>query len=116
REIAGKHLEVFSSILSNNYLSEGTLNLTSEVTDSTVSPFSDKLMLYHITALIASGVGQYGASMSVSPRRDLGEKYARLSAEIALYAEDGANIMINKGWMEQPPKAADRKELAKKKG
>ncbi|WP_419158854.1 DUF3231 family protein [Rossellomorea sp. BNER] len=32
------------------------------------------------------------------------------------YSEDGANIMIDNGWMEQPPLAADRDELAKRKG
>lgn len=113
REISGKHLEVFSSKLYEDYLSRGTLNLTSEVTDSTVSPFSDKLMMYHVAALIASGIGQYGVAMAASPRHDLSVTYARLSTEIAHYADDGANIMINNGWMEQPPRAADRKKLAK---
>jgi hypothetical protein len=88
--------------------------MTSEVTNSTVSPFSDKLMMFHIAGLIASGIAQYGISISVSPRRDIGVMYTRLMAEIAKYSEDGANIMINNGWMEEPPKAADRDELAKK--
>jgi hypothetical protein len=95
REIAGKHLEIFSSILHENYLSQGTLNLTSEVTNSKVAPFSDKLMMYHISALIGSGIGQYGMAMASSPRHDLGIHYARLSTELAHYADDGANIMIN---------------------
>jgi len=34
-------------------------------------------------------------------------------AEIGAYAEDGANIMIDNGWLEQPPGAADRDLLAK---
>lgn len=112
REISGKHLEVFNSILNKEYLSDGTLNLTSEVTDSTVSPFSDKLMMYHISALIASGIGQYGIAMSTSPRHDLGVTYARLIAELAKYTNEGAKIMIDNEWMEQPPEAADRKKLA----
>lgn len=113
REIAGKHFEIFSSILHENYLSQGTTNLTSEVTDSTVSPFSDKLMMYHIAALIASGIGQYGIAMSTSPRHDLGMTYGRLILELAKYTNKGANIMIKNAWMEQPPKAADRKDLAR---
>lgn len=115
-EIAGKHLEVFSSLLNEDYLSQGTMNLTSEVTDSTVAPFSDKLMMYHISALIASGIGQYGISMSMSPRHDIGVKYSRLLMELFKYTNEGAKIMINNAWMEQPPEAADRKDLAKKKG
>lgn len=114
RDISGKHVEIFNSLLHKNYLS-GVTPLTPEVTDSTVAPFSDKLMMYHITALIASGIGQYGMAMSTSPRRDLGIDYARLMAEIAKYADDGARLMIHNGWMEQPPEAADRKKLAKKK-
>lgn len=113
REISGKHVEVFTSILNDDYLSNSALIMTPEVTDSTVSPFSDKLMMQLVTVLIASGIGQYGVAMAASPRRDLGAHYARLSAEITAYAEDGANIMIDHGWMEQPPMAADRKDLAK---
>lgn len=115
REISGKHLEIFSSLLNQDYLSQGTMNLTSEVTDSTVSPFSDKLMMFHITTLIASGIGQYGRAMSTSPRHDIGVKYSRLIAEIAKYSNEGAKIMIDNGWMERPPEAADRKDLANKK-
>jgi hypothetical protein len=29
------------------------------------------------------------------------------------YVEDGANILIDHGWMEQPPQAVDREALAK---
>lgn len=113
RDISKKHLEVFTSILHDSYLSDGALLMTPEVTDSITPPFSDKLMIDLITSLIASGLGQYGASMAASPRRDLGTHYTRLTAEIAAYAEDGANIMIDNAWMEQPPMAADRKDLAK---
>lgn len=113
REIAGKHLEVFSSMLNKNHLS-ATENLTAEVSDSSTPPFSDKLMMYHITALIASAMGQYGVSAAASPRHDISVTYARLVAEISHYSEDGANLMIENGWVEQPPQAADRQDLAKK--
>ncbi|UOR13442.1 DUF3231 family protein [Halobacillus amylolyticus] len=114
KQISAKHFKIFSSVLHEENLSSAK-NLTSEVTDSTVAPFSDKLMMFHISGLVASGIAQYGASMSTSPRRDLGLMYTRLTPEIAMYAEDGANIMIENGWMEQPPQAADRGELVKKK-
>lgn len=87
----------------------------SEVTKSTISPFSDKLMLFHIISLISTASGYYGAAFSLSQRRDLAAKYAMMIAEIAKYAEDGVNIMINKGWMEQPPTFDDRKKLANEK-
>lgn len=68
--------------------------------------------MFHTTALIASGIGHYGTGLATSSRRDLSVQYTRLSAENARYAEDGANIMIENGWMEQPPLAADRDALA----
>ncbi|WP_106494714.1 DUF3231 family protein [Lentibacillus sp. Marseille-P4043] len=113
QEIASKQLEVFTSILREDLIADGSRVMTSEVTKSTVAPFSDKLMMVMITTLIASGMGQYGSSMSVSPRHDLGVQYTRLIAEIAKYSNEGAKLMIDNGWMEQPPIAADRKDLAK---
>jgi hypothetical protein len=115
RDLARKHHEVFESLLREDDLS-GTINYTSEVTDSTVTPFSDKLMMYHTSFQAAPLIGQYGISIASSPRRDLSTHYSRLLAEVGLFAEDGANIMIDNGWMEQPPKSADREALAYIKG
>jgi hypothetical protein len=112
RDISAKHIEVFSSILNDEYL-PAPMTWDHEVSDSTVSPFSDKLIMFHISVLSASGIGQYGMAMSTSPRRDLGTHYTRLSAEIGKFAEDGAKIMIKNGWLEKPPQAADREQLAK---
>lgn len=112
REIAKKDLETLGSILDQNYLSRGAFNLTGEVTDSKAAPFSDKLMMYHIAALSTSAVGQYRIAMSSSPRHDLGLMYACLSAKIYKYTNDGTNIMIDHGWVEQPPEATNRKNLS----
>jgi len=113
REIAGKHLAVFTEKLHDDYLPTSSLLLTSEVTESTDSPFSDKLMTVFINKLISIGIGGYGFSLSLSPRRDLAVDYSRLMSEIATYSDDGAELLIKNGWMEQPPMAADRKDLAK---
>ncbi|MEW9676098.1 DUF3231 family protein [Lentibacillus sp. L22] len=112
RDIAAKQLKAFTKILNKDYIPDGACILTSEVTNSTVAPFSDKLMMCLITTLIASGLGQYGTSMSLSPRHDLGAMYAQHMAEVGKYSNKGANILIEHGWMEQPPMAADRKDLA----
>ncbi|MFE8700112.1 DUF3231 family protein [Cytobacillus sp. FJAT-54145] len=112
--ICNKHVEIFNSILTEEQLPVPR-NWTSEVTNSTVSPYSDKLMLFHIVTLVAVTVGYYGTALSVCQRRDLFMQYMRLMTEIGLYAEDGTNILINKGWLEQPPTADDRIAIAKKK-
>lgn len=41
--------------------------------------------------------------------------YERLSLKIAQYAKDGADIMIQNEWLEQPPGTKDKAQLAKKK-
>jgi hypothetical protein len=87
----------------------------SEVTNATTPAFSDKLMLFHVVSLISASAAFYGAGLSVSQRRDLAVQYARLIAEMGLFAEDGVNIMIKNGWMEQPPGAIDRDALLESK-
>jgi hypothetical protein len=84
------------------------------ITTSTFSPFSDKIMLFHKVDMFAIKIRAFGNSMAVNGRRDIGLMYTKCLAEVALFVEDGANIMIEHGWMEQPPKAIDRNDLASK--
>ncbi|HYK71718.1 MAG TPA: DUF3231 family protein [Pseudoneobacillus sp.] len=114
KQIAQKHIDYFSDILKKEDL-PAPMTWDTALSDSTEPVFSDKLMMFHVSAMIAAGVGNYGTSMSGSPRRDLGARYASLVPEISLYAEDGANIMIKHGWLEEPPQTDDRKRLIKQK-
>jgi hypothetical protein len=109
--ISDKHVEVFGSVLSQDHLPSAS-SWSTLPTDSTVPTYSDKLLMAHMNALNSAGIAHYGKSLGLSPRRDLGAHYVRLTAEIAEFAEDGANIMIKNGWMEQPPQAPDRDQLA----
>ena len=87
-DICKKHLEVLGSILNEDDL-HSPKTLASEVTNSTIPPFSDKLMMYHIVSLLSVAAGYYGAALSVCQRRDLFLQYTRLMAEVGQYAEDG---------------------------
>jgi ferritin-like metal-binding protein YciE len=109
-DIAKKHLEVLHSILNEGDLPSPMTHDT-DVLDSQVPPFSDKLMLFHTGLLSAAGIANFGGSISLSLRRDLVTHYSRLIAEAGQYAEDGANLMIKNGWMEEPPQADNHKEL-----
>jgi hypothetical protein len=111
KDISSKHLEIFSSVLRESDI-PSALPWDTAVTDSTIAPFSDKLMLFQATAMNALGIAYYGTSMSTSVRHDISAHYARLMAEIGKYAEDGANLMIENGWLEEPPRAIDHKQLA----
>ncbi len=111
KEIASKHVKVFDAALEENDLPVPLL-LDDQVTDSTESPFSDKLLMFATTTLTALSIGFYGTSLAISSKKDVAADYVRLSAEIASYGEDGAKIMIENGWMEEPPLAPDRDKLA----
>ncbi|MGM8365725.1 DUF3231 family protein [Virgibacillus sp. W0181] len=112
RDISRKHTDIFSNLLREDYLTV-PVAWDAQPTDSTEAPFSDKLMMFHILTMNASGIGEYGTALGVSERADLSVTYTRLTAEIAKFLKDGADIMINNGWMEKPPQAADRKQIAK---
>ncbi|WP_407268847.1 DUF3231 family protein [Radiobacillus sp. PE A8.2] len=112
-KIARKHVKAFGTKLEESYLTVPS-TLVTEITDSTAKTFSDKIMMFYTAALIALSTGYYGTGLAQSPRVDLGIMYNKLSVEIQLYSEDGANIMIQNRWLEQPPMASDRDELAKK--
>ena len=111
-EVSKKHIDLFSGKLKESNLPVA-MTWDADITTSTAYTFSDRLMMYYTTALIALSVGFYGTSTSVSPRMDLGAMYNRLSLEIQKLSEDGANIMIKNQWLEQPPMAPNRKDLAK---
>jgi hypothetical protein len=113
KDIANKHIKIFSEILLNEDLAIPP-NYDGEVLVSTESPFSDRLMMYHVLFLTQGGMGNYGMSMSSAQRHDLAIMYGRLMTEVGKYADDGANIFIHHGWMEQPPLAPDREALSNK--
>ena len=111
QDLAKKHSEVLSNLIKDDDLSLPK-SWDSEVTDSTVAPFSDKLMMQHTTTLTAVSMGNYGLALGSSTRVDIAADYMRLMAEVGQFGEDGVQLMIKNRWLEQPPQAADRKELA----
>ncbi|MCR2820956.1 DUF3231 family protein [Lederbergia panacisoli] len=112
KDIAKKHIKVFGSYLEMCSLPV-PMSYDQDVTESKESPFSDKLMMFHFSLMIYAGIGNYGVAISECQRSDLTIDYSRLVAEILKYSEDGANIMIANGWLEQQPLSANRKDLAK---
>jgi hypothetical protein len=78
------------------------------VTTSTYSPFSDKIMLFHKVDMFAMKIRSFGNSLAVTARRDINFLYVRTLMNIGLFVDDGINILIDKGWLESPPKAYDR--------
>ncbi|MFE8699997.1 DUF3231 family protein [Cytobacillus sp. FJAT-54145] len=110
--IADKVVEFMAHILSEENISQPP-TLESEVLKSTTPPFSDKLIMFQVTQLSGMSLGYYGVALGTVSRRDLGSKFMRITMEAVMYAEDGANILIDHGWMEKPPSAIDNIEIAK---
>ncbi|KAB2492682.1 DUF3231 family protein [Priestia endophytica] len=114
RDISRKHMRLFTKLLLDSDI-ESPISPDVAITDSTTSPFSGKLMMFHMGMLSATGTGNYATAASASQRTDLVINYERLSLEVAQYAKDGADIMIKNKWMEQPPTTLDKEQLVKKK-
>lgn len=110
KEISEKQIRVFNEILLKEQLL-GNISTTMEVTDATVLPFSNKLIVSLFHSLNAIDITLLGHAMSVSMRTDLVTNYQKFISEILLYATKGFNLMVEREWLQQPPMAPNRKEL-----
>jgi hypothetical protein len=84
-----------------------------EVTTSTDSPFSDKLMLYHIGFLFQAAQNYHGTGLASAMRSDLVTAYESIILKNIMVTKKWFNLMVENRWMEQPPLAPNRKEIAK---
>jgi hypothetical protein len=91
----------------------GTVMTNSDVSTSTVSPFSERLILNLVTMINTQGITYIGRALGMSSRTDLATEYLTLIPEILKYGKEGADILISRGWLEEPPHTPNRKELAK---
>ncbi|WP_332693400.1 DUF3231 family protein [Halalkalibacter lacteus] len=83
-------------------------------TRSTVAPFSDKLMMYCTSLFCSFAMGGSSLGTAFSLRNDLPAKMTIFMKDTFEYAHKGAKIMINNGWMEEPPQMEERKQLINK--
>jgi hypothetical protein len=84
-----------------------------EVTASTDSPFSDKLMMYHIGFLFQAAQNYHGAGLASAMRTDLVTAYEKTILKNLMVTKKWYNLMVQNKWLEQPPLAPNRKEIAK---
>lgn len=111
KDLSSKIIAELTSI----FMEEGIpIPSTSEsfVTDSTVAPFSEKLMLMHVLIMCAQGVSSKGMAISASARGDLQSKYMKFLTQIMNYSKKCSDILIDNGWLEQPPQAVKHENLA----
>jgi hypothetical protein len=111
---ADQQIKAFSKIMQTDNLPVPK-SWETEVTSSTDSPFSDKLMLYHIGFLIQSAQAYHGAGLATAMRTDLVATYENTILQALMLTKKWFNIMVQNKWLEQPPLAPNRKEIAKEK-
>lgn len=106
-----QHIESFGQILSKDDVPVPSSS-NKGLTDSTVSPFSDKLMMFHSTEMLGNIIiANYGGAIGSAMRSDLITDYVRFAAEISQHAKRGIDIMIENEWLEQPPQALNHEKL-----
>ncbi|MCB5238619.1 DUF3231 family protein [Niallia circulans] len=111
-KLASKQIKIYTNRLINQDLPSPKL-MDTHITDSTASPFSDKLLMYHVSLAGNMALANIGTALSEMLRHDLAAEYIALIPTIGKYNNDGLNIMIEQGWLEEPYTAADRKKLSK---
>ncbi len=110
KELAKKVVSTVSSlILDSDILPPATW--AGKATDSIVSPFSDKLMMFLMNIMSSSAIAGNAAGMAFSMRSDLPAKLAVITLDTQMYAREGGKIMIKHKWLEEPPQMEDRNEL-----
>lgn len=86
----------------------------SHITDSTISPFSDRLMMFHVGFKMTSAIAYYGTGIGASMRADVIAAYSKNIGVVMDSAKEWLSIMVKNGWLEKPPEAIDRKKLTQK--
>ncbi|MCM3729984.1 DUF3231 family protein [Neobacillus cucumis] len=113
-KIADQQIKDFSKIMQTDNLPVPK-SWETEVTTSTNSPFSDKLMLYHIGFLFQAAQAYHGAGLASAMRTDLVSTYESTILQNLMLTKKWFNLMVQNKWLEQPPLAPNRKEIAKEK-
>ena len=103
-KLAGKDAESFDVLLQQDHLPIPE-KWDDEITDSTVSPFSDKLIMFHAGFLVNSALTYYGASLGSSLRSDIIVNYSKVFTHAMEAGVISYNIMVKHGWMEKQPEA-----------
>ncbi|MFD2043124.1 DUF3231 family protein [Ornithinibacillus salinisoli] len=106
-KLAGKDAESFDMILQQENLPTPD-NWDNEVTNSTISPFSDKLMMFHAAFLVNSALSYYGAALGSSLRSDMVVNYYTVHNHAMQAGAICYNIMVKYGWLEKQPEADNK--------
>lgn len=112
KKLSEKQITAFNNVLVKDDAFP-TYPVSMEVTASTIAPFSEKLMLFFISSSNSVGLSTLCQAITMSTRKDLAVHYMLFVTEIMKYGASGLKLLVERGWMEQPPQQDDRKDLSK---
>ncbi|CAN7412327.1 DUF3231 family protein [Rossellomorea sp. LjRoot5] len=112
KKLSEKQITTFNHVLVKDDAFP-TYPVSMEVTASTIAPFSEKLMLFFISSSNSVGLSTLCHAITMTTRKDLAVHYMLFVSEIMKYGADGLKLLVERGWMEQPPQEEDRKDLSK---
>lgn len=107
KELAKKVISIMTSLLLDSDIPAPS-TWAGLITDSTISPFSDKLMMYNTSLLSIFGLGSNSVGAGFSFRNDLLLSIGDVTSDTFDFAKDGGTILIKHGWLEEPPSAVNR--------
>ncbi|KQX46687.1 MULTISPECIES: DUF3231 family protein [unclassified Paenibacillus] len=111
-QTSNDHIQLLSKKLKDDNLPV-PMSWETEITESTDSPFSDKLIMFHTGFLFLTSQSYHGLGLAGSMRSDLILDYERIILKDLTVSKNWFDLMIKNKWLEQPPIAPNRKELAK---
>jgi hypothetical protein len=114
QKISDQAIQTFGKILHQDNLPV-PMSWETEITTSQESPFSDKLMMYHMGFLFQTSQAFYGAGIAAAMRTDLVVNFEQAILKGLMVTKKWFTIMTKNRWLEQPPLAPDRKKIAKDK-
>ncbi|QKY70613.1 DUF3231 family protein [Lentibacillus sp. CBA3610] len=112
QKTSDQQIQSLSTILHDDSLPI-PMSWESEITTSQESPFSDKLLLYHIGFLFQTSQAYHGASIATAMRTDLLMAYEKIIFKNIMVTKEWFNLMTKNKWFEQPPLAPDRQNIAR---
>ena len=114
QSVADHNIKAFSKIMLQDNLPIPK-SWETEITISTDPPFSERLMMYHMGFLSQVAQAYFGAGLASSMRTDLVAVYESTIVKNLSATKKWFDIMVKNKWLEQPPLAPNRKELAKER-
>lgn len=111
-EMEEKHIHALSEIMDKDHLPTPR-SWDADLTTSTISPFSDRLIMFHQGFKFSAAIAYYGSGLGTSMRADIVATYSKIMFEVVKLANEWLSIMVKNHWLEKQPEAADREATRK---